>query len=360
MRNRHDTIGGGQAGFSIVELMVAMLISLLLLAGVLSVMYTSRITYDENARIARLQEYARSSVELLLRDLRSSGQNGCGRPIQSDSFRNLLNGTLPSSVRYNFALAVQGYDGTSGAFVPTMPTNAITGIPSATPGNDVIVIRSLRADIPPMRLATAYAGGTANLPVDRTGAATLPAGTPLIVSDCRYANIITNSAAVGGGANVSLPRATGTITVGGAIQTPANTATALPAYAAGSLVTAIETSTYYIRASATGSGPSLWRISGNNPPEELVEGVERLEIQYGEDTTGDRLVDVYRAADAVANWANVLSVSLAVLMRSPDQSIDSSGGALTYDMLGTVVGPFNDRRPRLLFTTTAAVRNRAI
>ena len=45
-----------QRGFSVVELMVAMTISLMLLAGGLSVMYTSRITFDENVRVARLQD----------------------------------------------------------------------------------------------------------------------------------------------------------------------------------------------------------------------------------------------------------------------------------------------------------------
>jgi hypothetical protein len=55
----------------------------------------------------------------------------------------------------------------------------------------------------------------------------------------------------------------------------------------------------------------------------------------------------------------VISVSIAVLMRSPEEGLDQSG-AQTWDMLGTEVGPFDDRRPRILFTTMATVRNRAI
>jgi len=343
-----------QRGFSIVELMVAMLISVLLLGGVLSVMYTSRITYDENTRIARLQEYARSSIELMLRDLRSSGQHGCARPLDAGTFRNLL--VTPTAVRYNFAVAVQGYEGTVGPFAPAMPTGAATGIPNALAGNDVIAIRTVRSDIPPMRLAAPFAGGTGTLDVDRTNAPALPAGTPLLISDCEFANVITNSAAVASGASVLLARATGPIAVPGSIQQPGNTTVPLPPYAAGTLIAAVETVTYYIRLNAAGE-PALWRIVGNNPPQELVEGVERLELQYGEDTNGDQLVDAYRNANAVGNWDNVLSVSIAMLLRSPDQSVDPSAGQ-TYDMLGTVVGPFADQRPRLLFTTTANVRNR--
>jgi type IV pilus assembly protein PilW len=141
---------------------------------------------------------------------------------------------------------------------------------------------------------------------------------------------------------------------------PENLAWNMPPYGIGSQVTAIETIIYYIRASGSGRGPALWRIVGNQPPQELVEGVERIEVQYGEDTNGDRLVDVYSDADDVTNWARVLSVSLAVLMRSPDAAGELAPSGQTFDMLGTTVGPFTDRRPRILFTTTATVRNRAI
>ena len=56
----------------------------------------------------------------------------------------------------------------------------------------------------------------------------------------------------------------------------------------------------------------------------------------------------------------MISVTLAVLMRSPEESVDDAAATRTYNMLGTVAGPFNDNRPRILFTTTAAIRNRAI
>jgi type IV pilus assembly protein PilW len=140
---------------------------------------------------------------------------------------------------------------------------------------------------------------------------------------------------------------------------PQNSGVSFPAYAVNSSVTVIETVVYYVRPSSSESGPSLWRIVGNGAPQELVEGVERLEIQYGEDTNNDQLVDTYRTAAAVANWANVLSVSLAVLLRAPEQDPDSMLVSRTFDMLGTTVGPFEDRRARVLFTTTVALRNRA-
>jgi type IV pilus assembly protein PilW len=343
-----------QSGFSVVELMVSMTISLLLLAGVLSVLYTSRITYDENARVSRLQEYARASVELMLRDLRSAGNQGCARPIRPERFRNAL--AAPNDLRYNFDRAVEGFEGTAGAWAPALDPI----VDSATAGNDVLVVRSLVSGLPPFRTSAAFAGGTGTIPLEKPAGTGFPTGTPLVISDCEYANVFANSATVDtAGTTVNVARAAGALAApAGAIEMPQNTGVAFPNYRQGSLVTAIETVVYYIRDSETGRGPALWRIVGNGAPQELVEGVERLEVQFGEDTNGDLLVDVYRDADDVVNWASVISVSMAVLLRSPEEGLDESGGQ-TWNMLGTDVGPFADRRPRILFTTTATVRNRA-
>ena len=45
-----------QRGFSLVEILVSITLSLVVLAGVLAVMYSSKVTYMENDRVARLQE----------------------------------------------------------------------------------------------------------------------------------------------------------------------------------------------------------------------------------------------------------------------------------------------------------------
>lgn len=345
-----------QSGFSVVELMVAMTISLLLLAGVLSVLYTSRITYDENARVSRLQEYARASVELMLRDLRSAGNQGCARPIRAERFRNAL--TAPTSLRYNLGQPVEGFEGSDGSFAPAIDT---AQIPDAIDGNDILVVRTLVNDLPPFRTSAAFAGGTGAIPLAKPAGIGFPQGTPLIISDCEYANVFTNSQAVStSGTTFSVPRATSVIAApAGAVSMPRNAAVAFPSYRQGSLVTAVETVIYYIRESGSGRGPSLWRVVGNNAPQELIEGVEHLEVQYGEDTNDDLLVDEYRNADDVVDWNRVIAVSIAVLLRSPDEGLDASGDQ-TWDMLGTEVGPFDDKRPRIMFTTTATVRNRAL
>ena len=71
-------------------------------------------------------------------------------------------------------------------------------------------------------------------------------------------------------------------------------------------VVPVETVAYYIAPSARvtdandpapAGTTSLWRRRGLNAAEELVEGIEQIQAQYGVDTNGDVIVDAYRTAD---------------------------------------------------------------
>ncbi len=61
-------------------------------------------------------------------------------------------------------------------------------------------------------------------------------------------------------------------------------------------------------------GPALWQRVGNDPPQELVQGVQNMQVLYGVDTNGDLLADNYVVASAVTNWAQVISLSVALLI----------------------------------------------
>jgi type IV pilus assembly protein PilW len=122
----------------------------------------------------------------------------------------------------------------------------------------------------------------------------------------------------------------------------------------------IQTVAYYVRDGA--NGPSLWQRVGTNAPQELVEGVQNLQVRFGIDTNANFEADAYRTADAVnaANdWERVVSVELAVLVQSPLETGSERDGR-TYDLLGTNFGPYNDRRQRAVFTTTVVLRNRTL
>jgi type IV pilus assembly protein PilW len=331
-------------GFSVVELMVAMTIGLILIGGALSVLYSSKVTYSENERVGRLQETGRAAVELMLRDLRAGGFKGCSA---NTLFTNALGST---DVLSNFAVPVQGFDYQSSAsWSPTINT---TIIPSARDGSDIFAIRTTRLSSPTFTTNAAMANATADVSVDRNGTDSVPTGSTLMISDCSAAAVFAVSAFTGG---------TGTATI-------AHLSTDLGiAFGMGARVVPVDTVIYYIRDSGTTrngvKNPSLWRRVGSAAPQELIEGVENMQILYGVDTDGDRLVDSYvPASDAAvsANWNRVISVSIGMLIRSIEPNSimpDTQTYTLLDPLIGAKVGPFNDRYQRTLYTTTVALRN---
>ncbi|MFN3985373.1 MAG: prepilin-type N-terminal cleavage/methylation domain-containing protein [Rhodocyclaceae bacterium] len=65
-------------GFTLVELMIAMVIGLIALMGVINIMSMNRMNYRTTDALSELQENARTAFELLARDIRQAGDTGCG------------------------------------------------------------------------------------------------------------------------------------------------------------------------------------------------------------------------------------------------------------------------------------------
>jgi type IV pilus assembly protein PilW len=339
-------------GFSLVELMVAMAVSLVLLAGALSILFSSKVTYSENERLARIQEAGRTTMEIILRDIRAAGFAGCTRtdPLK---YQNGLVG--PTSMLWNFAQPLSGFEAGASAWTPTLDAS----ITNATVGSDVIVVRTSRLGKPVFR-TNAGTTPTGLISVDKAAAASVPVGTKMVIGDCEYASVFNVTAFTDSGATATIAHVLGAAS--GNNVTDSLTAN----FQIDSIVTPIETIVYYVAPVdplVATSGPALWQTIGAGTSQMLVEGVENIQLRFGEDTNGDQRVDTYVTASGVANWANIISVSIAVLVRSPAETgleTDSrsylllGGNAVTG---GKTLGPFNDRRQRSVFTTTVALRN---
>lgn len=94
-----------------------------------------------------------------------------------------------------------------------------------------------------------------------------------------------------------------------------------------------------------------------NTDTELVTGVENMQILYGEDTDGDGTANRYLDQTLVANFDSVVSVRIALLLRTRNP-VASGLDTRVYNLLGTNVGPMNDQRTRRMYTATIALRNR--
>jgi len=94
-------------------------------------------------------------------------------------------------------------------------------------------------------------------------------------------------------------------------------------------------------------------------PEELLQGIESMQIRYGIDTDDDQIANQFLAADAVAAgaWNDVVSVKLGLLLISDDQvatQVDNN----TYNVAGESITAAGDRRMRQVANYTISLRNR--
>ena len=113
-----------------------------------------------------------------------------------------------------------------------------------------------------------------------------------------------------------------------------------------------------VRNGGANGGPALFcSINLGGTWVEIVPDIENMQVLYGE-KTGPTAVDRYLAAGTVGlNMAQVLNVRIALLHRSANFTAGETD-TRTYNLVGTSVGPFNDRRIRLAATSNFVLRNR--
>lgn len=105
-------------------------------------------------------------------------------------------------------------------------------------------------------------------------------------------------------------------------------------------------------------GPgNLLQKTTNGQTNDLIEGVENMQILYGEDTDLDGVPNYYvNAGTAGLNMDQVVSIRISFLLHSIDDNVTDQPAPYNYNGTTGIVPP--DRRIRRVFTSTIAVRNR--
>ena len=338
------------AGFSLVELMVAITLSLLLLTGVVAIFSSSRVSYETTNQLSRVQETGRFALEQLSRHIRSAGFAGCARAP------NFISTALSNATQLPWDFMggpVRGFDAGASSFTPALTGTGLETI--ASPNSDVLVVRGARLESEPTLITTDMATPQAPVVVANTGSIRAT-GDVVMAYNCEAQAFFYTVPS-----GTSLPHGVGGSSPGNAVAS-----TSYP-FRTNDEVIPVETVVYYVAASpgTTGANPtlpadtrSLYRRAGADTAEELVQGVEQMQVEYGLDTTGDRIVDSYSVATAAINWQQVIAVRIALLVRSLDQ-YGTDRDTRTYQLLNApAVTPPGDRRLREVFTATVSIRNR--
>ena len=331
-----------QRGMTLIEIMIALGISAILLTGLLQVFISSKQSYRVTEASARLQENGRFAVSFLTDDLRMAGYTGCykGLPANVESILN-----TPNNYNWDFSKALDGNEATGGGWTPALDAS-IAGLPLAD--TDVVIMRGLSND--GITLVSPYSD-SGQLFVD-PAANNVQDGDILMVTDCLNASMfqVTNQQVVGGKVNLVHSNAGGWV--------PGNTGPLLTnSFGADAQLARFVTNIFYIGTGASGEPALFQRSLGTNgtmTDQELVEGVENMQVLYGEDTDSDDVANRYVTADNVVDFAKVASVRISLLLRT-DDAIASAAQTYTYNGANVTAA---DLRIRRVFTTTIKLRNR--
>lgn len=98
--------------------------------------------------------------------------------------------------------------------------------------------------------------------------------------------------------------------------------------------------------------------NGNVTPGIMAEGVENMQILYGEDTNNDKIANVYVNKDNVVNWNDIVSVRVALLVSTVQSVGSNTTDDKTHVLLNAApIGPIGDNVIRRVYTRTIILRN---
>jgi len=336
-------------GFTLVELMVAILLGLFLMIGLISLIISTIGTRSELDKSSRQIENGRYALQLLSEDIQVAGYVGsttttafntvvpiaCPTTIAGLGY---LSATMPGTS--NIPLSVYGLSATPGCISNVMAGTAM-----------LVVTRVSTTAVTPAKATAAET----YLQVSTCGTDTMPfviasgasaASFNMMQKDCQAAN---------------------------------------PA-----LLRKVIQHIYFVstcNVCGTDTTPTLKMaeyVNGAMTVTPLVEGIENLQFDYGVDFDGNGSPDCYTSnpgspppAEVTAalcppttpaydwsvpatNWANVMAVRVHLLARNTETSAGWSESR-TYDMglAFPSVGPFNDQVKRHVYSTVVRLNNNA-
>ncbi len=416
-------------GLSLIELMIALALGVVLILGLTQVFGSVRASFGAAEGLARLQENARFAMEFLKRDLRMTSHLGCRneyqlvdvsgrrgyynhfstsdantlagydsapfvhrlhRPVEVFDF-NIDGGTSPgntlatalaefpagvtSAASYSPALPTELTDGSGG-----LGTSGLLGsdFGDLVPGSDVVLVRYLREEGTRLPGVIQQTDGV----LLNSLAADFPDWTVFGVTNCAAVSLFQITSA--GPPAVSLLSGSSNLNrqVWGFDQEPI--------YSQGSEVYRYEVALFHVGRTGADTPPALFRRRllanpGNAnaalnfaPPEELVPGVDMMQVLLGVDTEVeeatpppvDDTIDAYRSAaehypaglsaqQIFDRQRSIKSLRVSILVRSAEPLPGTAAPVVATRAVGDVlVTPANDRRLRHVYDATIALRNR--
>lgn len=363
-------------GFTIVELMVAMVLALIIIAAVGALYVTSKQSFRVQDNASGIDETMRALEEDISREARKAGFFGCFRwkpKLAGPGNAYALTAVTPLSFGNKFPIPMvspgvpklgPNYD-VAGGTASTTTVSPLQSTVTIVPGSEFL---SISYGQPLAYLASKMSNGKAALQLNHTISLSGDAGKPLLVSNCDA---------------LTLLRASETGTRSLIDHHPGNFENlslgdenwAYAKFDAGAVLMSLQSSVFFLGQKA-GDPPTLYLLSPDNQSgqaEPLAANVEQLNLLYGVDTGAATLtfmnaaaVAALEAAVAESGWLMVRAVKVGFVLRSDADSVSGTAAnagikftwnAATgnYDKTSTAT----DSRLRKAHVFTVAIRGRS-
>lgn len=350
-----------QRGLTLVELLIALVMGLVLLLGVITVFMANKQTYRHQDALARLQENGRFAINRLERDIRRAGGTfGCEPLNVINTLNNLSSGSstgCPSTSLGPVAgTPIWGQDNVTGLTI---------GGKAVKNGTDVLhVLIGIGGQCKILQHGPLT---SAQLKVDGNCNQLKDFDMVMVVNEltCERAAVFqvtnTNARPEGNNHHIEVVHNQGR-------GFPGNCQKEFQDVYEGGYMIQIAYRTYFIGTGASGL-PALFLYEAGTetqqPAQELVEGVEDMQLLYGVDTDSDndRQVDAYLTAaqvETAGQWPLVRSARPNLLL----QSVDANALAEANDIATSYTGfhdwnvNASDKRWRQVYNATVGVRGR--
>jgi len=317
--------GGDSRGFSLTELMVALVIALILMAGIGQIFLSSKKSFNVQSALGRQQENGRYAVNVITQDLRRAGYWGGNADITQ------ITGTLGQA-------SDDGSCAAGGNTWGRMIDRRIYGLNDTNAGYACIPDADYaRGDVLVVRYAAPWQVGSSTTPEYDANRAYL------------------RSSLFGGRIFLGSDQGSAANDMDLDLATPAP---------ATERVAELVAQAYYIGPSGqTCRGSvvtSLFRESLNNSglprKGEIAHGVDNFQVRFGVDSDGDNAVNQYYDPQNVPNWGQVMAARIWLLTRAecPETGFSNTS---TYAMADRNYTP-NDAIRRQLYQATVRLRNK--
>tara|TARA_R110002126_G_scaffold16527_28_gene66096 strand:+ start:52 stop:1053 length:1002 start_codon:yes stop_codon:yes gene_type:complete len=291
-----------QQGFSLVELMIAMVLGLLVLGGVIGVFIANQATSRANMALSELQNTARLSFQLMSQDIRNAGFSGCNNSMQIANAIAIA-GVRPDWVQWNSALGTGNGFGLLGLAAPT-PINGL----APTPGTQALRVM--------------FAAGNSNTISDYDGSkfilnanSVVPAGSLAIACDENMASIFQVTTAVGDEITHTATGLNADANLDFVFEDEWAPGAAGPRdFTNNAMLMRFESIAWFVAPSRDDEAVnSLYRasiIGDRQVNEEVLFGVADLQLLYLNGVSGN--FETAAAVTAANNWGRVIAVNVTV------------------------------------------------